>query len=605
MVTMSRLATLIPAMFLVLCACPAVPGVDGGAGGGTGGGGAQTGGGTGAGGGGGTGGGTVDGGLDAGVDLSGAMYDPTHLVDVRIEMAAADWDALRNQTRDLFTLLTGNCTSQPFPSPFTTFDATITVDGTRLPQSTIKKKGFLGSLSATRPSLKLKFDSTIPKQKVSSLDALTLNNAQQDPSVIRQCLGYALFRKAGLRAPRCNFAHVFVNGTDLGVYANVEAVDHDFLQRNFTDASGNLYEGTLSDFNPTFVNTFDLKGSATDRSDLQAVIATYPGPANELITRLGPVVDTDEFIDFWAMETLVRHWDGYASNTNNFFAYHDPASAKFVFIPWGADAVFGNEPDSADDPVGPLFRGELARRLYADPNVKARYLSRVSALLNTVFVEADLRAEVTRMEALIRPLVHPIQASQLDAGLAAVRTFIDERRAKLTFVLANPPAAPMSERPSPCLRPLGTFDSIFSTTWGTLGATNPFVTGPATFTLIIDGGVVPFMYTGASAGLDTTGNDGPRVGVNLVAAPTDGGFTAAVFRTVPQLYPPPPDAGAQSLDLFSRVGYLFQYAGGQVVPLALLGPGTMEFTDAGTTDGGVVAGHLTGQVVSWPFGPGM
>jgi len=539
---------------------------------------------------------------DAGDPLA-TLFAPNKVLDVRIELPAANWELLRNQTRDLFTLLTGDCTAQPFPSPFTEFESTVTVDGVRFERVSIKKKGFLGSLSANRPSLKLKFDEFINDQLVQGSDTLTLNNTQQDPSIIRTCLGYSLFAKAGLLAPRCNFAHVFVNGTDLGVYANVEGIDKDFLRRRFEKAGGNLYEGTLSDFNATYLNTFDLKGNNTDRSDLQAVVTTLAGSDAELMARLDPLIDTTQFIDFWAMETLVRHWDGYAGNTNNFFLYDDPTTDKFVFIAWGADAVFFNGSPTEDTPDGPMLRGELAQRLYGIPAVRARYLARVQSLLNTVFVESELRSEVARMQALVTPLAHPIQASQLAMGLADVRAFIEGRRAKLTQLLATPPPVPTRERPSPCLKRLGTFNSTFATTWGTLGAMDPFATGPATFTLVLDGGAPDdFVVSGASAGLDTEGNDGPRVGINLVGAQRDGGFTAAVVRINPVLYPPA--AGAQPFDLFARVGYVFRYSGGAIAPIGLLS-GTFSLSDAGVVDGGAVAGVVNAEVLSWPFGGGM
>ncbi|MBL8911968.1 MAG: CotH kinase family protein, partial [Archangium sp.] len=455
------------------------------------------------------------------------------------------------------------------------------------------------------PSLKLKFDDFIADQEVSGLDSLTLNNAQQDPSVIRQCLGYDLFRKAGLVAPRCNYAHVFMNGVDLGIYANVEGIDKDLLKRHFADKGGNLYEGTLSDFNADFINTFDLKDDKTNRTDLNQVLAAMTASDADLLNRLNAVMDTDQFIDFWAMETLVRHWDGYAGNTNNFFLYNDPATNKFVWIPWGADAVFYMGPVTADQPEGPLVRGDLARRLYNIPAVRTQFIARLRLFLDQVFVEVQLTSEINRMQALVTPHLHPIQASQFATGLGEVRTFVMNRRARLNTILMNPPAAPTTSRPSPCMERLGTFSSDFSTTWGTLGAMNPFATGPATFNLSIDAGIGPWVLTGASAGLDTQGNDGPRVGINLVGAQTDGGFTAAVIRMVPQLYPPPPGTNPGSFDLFTRVGYVIQFRGGQIVPVALFGNGTLSFNDAGVTDGGVVSGSITTEVLSWPFGGGM
>jgi hypothetical protein len=551
----------------------------------------------------------LDGGFDAGQpvdagDPSAVLFDPDHLVDVRIELPVTDWDTLRNQTRDLFTLLAGDCTAQPFPSPFTTFESTVTVDGTRLPRSSIKKKGFLGSLSANRPSLKLKFDAFVMDQVVSGQDAMTLNNAQQDPSVVRQCLGYALFARAGLIAPRCNYAQVFVNGVDLGVYVHVEGIDKDFLSRHFAKKSGNLYEGTLSDFNSTLVRTFDLKDAKIDRSDLDAVLAALNGPDADLEARLATVMNVDQFIDFWAMETLVRHWDGYSGNTNNFFIYDDPTAQRFFFIPWGADAVFHTGPVTPGQPEGPLLNAELPRRFFAVPALRDRYLARVRTFLDTVFSEAQLDAEITRMQALIVTRLHPIQASQFATGIADLRRFVANRRARLLPLLANPPAPPSGARSPPCLARLGTFHSEFSTTWGTLGAPNPFITGPATFELAIDGGPGPFFLTGASAGLDTQGNDGAKSGINLVAAQTDAGFTAVALRFDPSLWPPP-NGAPQTFDLFSKVGYVIQFAGGQGVPIGLLGQGTVTFTDAGVTDGGAVAGTIDTQVFSWPFGGGM
>jgi hypothetical protein len=318
------------------------------------------------------------------------------------------------------------------------------------------------------------------------------------------------------------------------------------------------------------------------------------------------VLDLDQFIDFWAMETLLRHWDGYAGNTNNYFVYDDPSTQRLTFVPWGADAVFGVEPESVDDPEGPLLRGVLVRRLYGVPALRQRYLTRLRALLDAHFVESDLRAEVTRIDRLVRPLLHPIQASQYSNGLADVRRFIDTRKTVLTRVLASPPASPATgERPSPCMYPVGRFDSVFRTTWGTLAAQNPFGLGTATFDLSLDAGVITYVGAASTAGLDTSGKDGPRVGVNVAAASADGGFAVMGLRLIPQLYPPLPDAGPVPLDLVLRTGVVLEYTGGVIKPVGVLGRGTIEFTGAGTVDGGVVSGHLSAQVLTWPFGAGM
>src|SRR5262245_60327838 len=67
---------------------------------------------------------------DAWVDEAGPLFDPDHVVDVRIELAAGDWDALRDQTRTIPMLLS-TCGQGQFPDPFTYFHAAVTVDGHR------------------------------------------------------------------------------------------------------------------------------------------------------------------------------------------------------------------------------------------------------------------------------------------------------------------------------------------------------------------------------------------------------------------------------------------------------------------------------------------
>jgi hypothetical protein len=58
------------------------------------------------------------------------------------------------------------------------------------------------------------------------------NNAFDDPTHIRQCVGHRLIKDAGVPYSRCNFARVRVNGVDLtsgfeastGLYVNVEPI---------------------------------------------------------------------------------------------------------------------------------------------------------------------------------------------------------------------------------------------------------------------------------------------------------------------------------------------------------------------------------------------
>lgn len=112
--------------------------------------------------------------------------------------------------------------------------------------------------------------------------------------------------------------------------------------------AGNLYEFEHGDdfvsarlpfIDPESLSKFD------DKADLQFV-DNYIA-ANGLVGA-DQMLDMDQFIKIFAMEFFLKHWDGYANNTNNCYVYNDmnavaaPAAnnVKFKMIPWGIDSDF-------------------------------------------------------------------------------------------------------------------------------------------------------------------------------------------------------------------------------------------------------------------------
>lgn len=200
------------------------------------------------------------GGLQNALALSlDALFSADRVIEVQITMSENDWNALRYQNREIDFGNFGTRRYGPMPSPFTYFDAQVRIDGVDFLNVGVRKKGFLGSLSNTRPSLKIKLDHKLRGGHLDGLSTLTLNNNKQDRSLVSQYLSYSLFRRAGLPASRCGFAQVFVNGKNLGVYSHVETVRKPLLRREFETDAGTLFEGTVVDFDPGWENAFELK----------------------------------------------------------------------------------------------------------------------------------------------------------------------------------------------------------------------------------------------------------------------------------------------------------------------------------------------------------
>ena len=187
------------------------------------------------------------------------IFPRDRLLEVDIKVADKDWDTLRHQSRNFFEALQPRRQFEIVDSPYTYVEASVTIDGVSFPRVGIRKKGFIGSQSSSRPSLKIKLNHTDKEGGIEGLTNLTFNNNQQDNSQMSQFMGYALFNAAGSPAPRCALAKITVNGKNLGVYAHVESMRKSLVKRGFGNSKGTLYEGTVVDFHKDWENSFEKK----------------------------------------------------------------------------------------------------------------------------------------------------------------------------------------------------------------------------------------------------------------------------------------------------------------------------------------------------------
>lgn len=547
------------------------------------------------GGGGGAGGAAPDAG---GPDLSEAIFNPEHVLDVVIDMAPADWDALRHQARSVSATIGEGCQDTMKPNPYTYFPATVTVDGEKLAMSGVRKKGFFGSASLSKPSLKVSFDEYMPGREYSGVEGLTLNNSRQDPSLVKTCLAFKAMSDAGVPSSRCNYARVTVNGVYMGVYVNVEPISKRFLARHFTDDTGNLYEGQLSDFRAGFMGSYEKKTNELDpdRSDLDAVTTALSASDAELEATLGKVLDIDAFLKYWAMEALLAAWDGYASNLNNHFVYHDPSSGKMSFIPWGPDMSF----DSSDPFRGPnrpqsvSAKGAVSERLYEVPALQQRYVDTMLGLLDKSWNEADLLKEIDRIKALLAPhlgAAAPFVAAQADA----VGAFVSGRRA--TIISEIKPTAPVWPFPAPagaCAKAVGKVTGTFSTTFDTLNQGNVFATGTGGVTLEIPvGSPLAAAAVGSAAGYENV-PEGRRQ-VIVVGSFPNGAVRGAALFIDPEVFA---DGKDSTFDWQSAFGVGLDFSmPGQPQLLGFFGDGAIHFDKASTQSGAPVTGTFTSTIL--------
>lgn len=533
---------------------------------------------------------------DAQGDPSDPLFTRDRAIRVDIDLAPADWDALRAQTRTLeSTLLRDQCLESPFVSPFTYFPARVRIDGVEHARVGVRKKGFLGSLSTSKPSLKIKLDEYVQGTEQLGLSTLTFNNGVQDPSQIRPCLGLDAMRAAGVPTPRCGYAEVWVNGEPLGAYVHVEVVNKRFLRHALGEDEGQLYEGTVSDFREGWLATFEQETNEAvpyDRTDLTALAEALTLPDDQLLAALEPLVDLDAFFRFWATESLIEHWDGYNGNTNNFYVYHR-ADGRFVFIPWGVDGILGqrNEP-----PYSVYAVSALAYRLYLHPAGRARYLEAMATSLGRWDGEAVAR-EVDRAAAVVAPVIPAGQASLVADATRQLRAYVRARESQIQRELDAGGASWGQPLRGPLCFALDPLVATADTRFGTHPAPNLFLTGTGSFTATVAGTRYVGLQVGASSGFGENPEDRTDV-VVIVAATTLQGPIPVVYLVVrPDLFVP---GATLPIDGTAVRGALLAIPRPNA-PIEVVGGffgGEVHITAGSTTAGDRVAVELRTQLLS-------
>jgi hypothetical protein len=311
----------------------------------------------------------------------------------------------------------------------------------------------------------VKFNKFVKGRRLQGLEKIILNNCVLDPTFLNEAIGYGIYRRMGLPAARTAHARVSLNGQVQGIYLVVEAIDEDFLERNFGrgNGEGNLYEGP-GDFLPHDPNFPDdikepeLKDEdqgrvRDDLHELHAALAAAT-PSSFLVAAEARI-ELSAFITGWAVDSTALHFDGYPGN---YYLYHHPVSNRFVFIPHGMDQLFGFREWLDYDPVSgipigtPVIHyqvqenpfaivkgGGLVDRLLEIPEGLRRYREAVGRVTRDGWDVPAVLAQVDQAAALIAPLAGETGAAGADArlfgaSLGDLRTYLIERKAYLESI---------------------------------------------------------------------------------------------------------------------------------------------------------------------------
>src|SRR3989338_5124603 len=251
-----------------------------------------------------------------------SWYDTDQIAEIRLYFAQSNWNELLDS---LYVL-----------DESERLGGDVVIDGTRYENIGVRYKGF-SSYSSDRYKnpFNIELDYVYADQNHRCVSKIKLSNVIQDPSFIREVLGYEVARKY-MPASRANYANVYVNDVLIGVYTNVEAVNNSFLFEHFSSEDGAFFK-----CNP---ETLDLNGENSNLNSALGsnVAAYYPfyklkssetedwNELLQLITMLNdPAADVSEILNIdrtlWmhALNYAIINFDSYVGYAQNFYLYRD------------------------------------------------------------------------------------------------------------------------------------------------------------------------------------------------------------------------------------------------------------------------------------------
>lgn len=265
-------------------------------------------------------------------------------------------------------------------------DASLTFEGETISPVGLRYKGSIGAYvgcvsgsdwanpsgrkTCTKLSMKVKLNWTEGSSKFYGLKKLQLHSMNNDPSQMRERLGYWLFREMGVAAPRAIHARLLINGTFVGLFALVEQIDGRFARYHFDDGDGNVYKEVwpLSSSGQAQAEQVYLNQLKTneDENPSAAMIRTFAqevvqANGNELQNTVKKWMDIETVLAYAAVDRTIRnddgafHWycDGNSCSNHNYYWYEEPTANRLHLIPWDLDHAFVNI-ISNTNPVTPI-----------------------------------------------------------------------------------------------------------------------------------------------------------------------------------------------------------------------------------------------------------
>lgn len=329
-------------------------------------------------------------------------------------------------------------------SPYEYVEGTLIYDGVRYGPIGIRTKGENSWQPITeKPSLKLKMDQFEDGPgHLLGLTEITLQNMDNDYSMMHERVAYRLYREAGVPAARATHATLTLNGEDYGLYTHLETVNQQMIARWFEDADGSLFEQWDVDFYSYYIDAFELEFGEDDRTNLAGLAEAMLVPEAAMAIAAGADhLSWESFQLYWAVGAVVGQFDAYpySSPGDDCHVYDDPTSGVLHYIPHGMDEAFYYPTHNVESNA----IGILAATCRNDADCRDAWVDRIDDALD-VADDIALHDYAAGVAEQIVPLVEadlnkPYSTPDVLAYQASMLDFIEQRRGELAGQVGSTP----------------------------------------------------------------------------------------------------------------------------------------------------------------------
>ena len=296
------------------------------------------------------------------------------------------------------------------------------------------------SWSCEKYQFVISFNEQDPNGRFHGLRKIMLDAPWYDHTLMHERMAFPLFEALGLPYSCVNSARLMLNGSYYGLYSNIERIDHEYLERNFEEFEGNLYQGGVE---------LETNEAANDTARRDALFAATS------VEEIEALVDLDEAVAEWAAEAMLPAMDNYWAGVEiNYYLYDHP-SRGFVYLPYDLDIAFGDSaysdgsllwPESAtSDPISyehpgwlkePIVQIVLADPIWCERFVEELVVARAAYSPEQMAEQVALWADQIA-DAVAEDQHKTFSNTDHDAALAQLQDFFAERAAFVDAWLAQ------------------------------------------------------------------------------------------------------------------------------------------------------------------------